>query len=72
VRISHVKKNYDLADTLFEILERWGTWKYFGVLLRNKDCRIRKLRENEYGIMLITASKFLVSFLWAENRTVEI
>jgi hypothetical protein len=45
----HLK--FDLADALFEILEGSGTlpsgtWKYFGVLLKNRVCRIKKLRGN--------------------------
>jgi hypothetical protein len=43
--ISHLNK-HGLADTLFEILEGWGTLNYFRVVLMNKDCRIKKLRGN--------------------------
>jgi hypothetical protein len=41
--ISHLK-NHDLADTLFEIFGRVGNLKFFGVALRNKDSRMKKLR----------------------------
>jgi len=44
--ILHLKKRHDLANTLFENSGRLGNLKYSGVVLRNKDCRIRKLRGN--------------------------
>jgi hypothetical protein len=31
----------DVADTLFEILEVWGYWKYYGEALSNKDLRAK-------------------------------
>jgi hypothetical protein len=38
-----LKKKHKLDDTLFEILEGCWNLKYFGVVLRNRDCRIKKL-----------------------------
>jgi hypothetical protein len=52
----HTLKKHDLGDTLFEILEGWGTSKYFGAALNNKFCRIQTLRGNWFGVMLTTAS----------------
>jgi hypothetical protein len=41
------------------------------VALRNKDCRMKELRENEFAVMLNTNSKYFLSFLLSENMTVE-
>jgi hypothetical protein len=42
----HIIDKHDVADTLFEILEGWGNLKCIGLELRNKNCRIKKLRGN--------------------------
>jgi hypothetical protein len=45
--------------------------KYFGSELRNKDCGIKKLRGNQFAVMLLQLENVLLSFLLSETMTIE-
>jgi hypothetical protein len=49
-----------------------GGWKHFGVGLRNRNCRVKKLRGNEFGEMLTAASKCFAVVPASDNVTIEI
>jgi len=49
-----------------------GNLKYFGVRLRNKDCRIKKLQEINLEKCSVQLQNVLPSFLLSDNITIGI
>jgi hypothetical protein len=49
-----------------------GEFEVFGVRLRNKSCRIKKLRGNKFGKMLTAATKCFALLPASDNITIEI